>query len=168
MARKDVLLVVVRHGEGTHNLPEGAEGRAVVRNPAGDVDTQLTPLGREQAGRVGRRLAGLNPDLAISSHLARARDTALAVLEHHVGVLLEEWSSVKERCKGDLDYGVKEYHGKSVQNVKDGGRDRSALQWRPPGLGAESIADLNLRVKAFLAEVMERAMELPTHRPTVP
>ena len=40
--------------------------------------------------------------LAVSSHLMRARDTALAILEHDKSVELEQWKVVKERCFGHL------------------------------------------------------------------
>ena len=44
---------------------------------AGDLDTDLTVQGKEEARLVGSRLASAKVHLAISSHLARARDTAL-------------------------------------------------------------------------------------------
>jgi broad specificity phosphatase PhoE len=163
---KEVVLVVVRHGQGTHNLKEEDAGRAVSWTEEGDLDTQLTALGREQAGLVGARLAGSRPDLAISSHLCRARDTALAVLEHHAGVQLEEWRVVKERCYGSLLEGRLDLV-RAQWKVEAAVEDRSLLSWRPPGLGAESMVDLTLRVEAFLAEVQARALALASDRPLV-
>ena len=42
------------------------------------------------------RLSGDIVDLAISSDLERARDTALAILKHHPDIELEQWRCVRE------------------------------------------------------------------------
>ena len=70
--QKQFVLLVVRHGQGTHNLGEDhpglkyrigyrkfpVSGRLVKWDDSGDLDTELTEEGREEARLVGRRLAG--------------------------------------------------------------------------------------------------------------
>ena len=76
--------------------------------------------------------------LAISSHLMRARDTALAILEHHNSIGLEQWKVVKERCFGHLMEGNLDLI-KAQSLVEDAVQDRTLLTWQPPG--GESIVD---------------------------
>ena len=63
-------LVVIRHAKAEHS------------NPGGDHERQLTPRGVEDAGALGRWLAGegLLPDLVLVSTAARTRQTAELVL----------------------------------------------------------------------------------------
>ena len=70
--------------------------------------------------------------LAISSHLMRARDTALAILEHHKSMELEQWEVVKERCFGHLLEGNLDLI-KAQSLVEDAVQDRTLLNWQPPG-----------------------------------
>lgn len=62
-----MLLYCIRHGETTYN----AEGRI-----QGQLDTQLTELGKKQALAVAKALTGLPIELVVSSPLARAYTTA--------------------------------------------------------------------------------------------
>jgi len=62
-----MLLYCIRHGETTYN----AEGRI-----QGQLDTQLSELGKKQALAVARALAAEPIELVISSPLARAYTTA--------------------------------------------------------------------------------------------
>ena len=73
--------------------------------------------------------------LAISSHLIRARDTALAILEHHNSIELEQWKVVKERCFGHLLEGNLELI-KAQSLVENAVQDRTLLNWQPPGGGS--------------------------------
>ena len=62
------LLYLVRHGETDWNRePVRCQGRS---------DVPLNERGREQAHELGRRLAGRAIELIVTSHLARARETA--------------------------------------------------------------------------------------------
>ena len=65
----------------------------------------------------------------------RARDTALAILEHHKSMELEQWKVVKERCFGHLLEGNLDLI-KAQSLVEDAVQDRSLLNWQPPGGGA--------------------------------
>ena len=80
---KKIILTCVRHGEANHNVESKAdqtETPVVPYNDDGVLDTPLTPRGRIQVVQVGDRLSDHQFDLAISSDLRRARDTALAIL----------------------------------------------------------------------------------------
>lgn len=62
-----MLLYCIRHGETTYN----AEGRI-----QGQLDTQLSELGKKQALAVAKALAGQPIELVVSSPLSRAYTTA--------------------------------------------------------------------------------------------
>ncbi len=61
------LVYLVRHAETNWN----ADGRF-----QGQVDTELSPLGRRQAVALGARVAALSPVSLCTSDLSRARETA--------------------------------------------------------------------------------------------
>ena len=63
-------LVVLRHGETTHNAAGVWQGQ---------LDSPLSELGLEQADAVGAAVAALSPDRIVTSDLARARVTAESV-----------------------------------------------------------------------------------------
>lgn len=48
---------------------------------SGDIDTPLTPIGRDQAVQAAKTAAGLNIDYIISSPLSRAYDTAVIIAD---------------------------------------------------------------------------------------
>lgn len=64
-------IYIVRHGETMWN----SEGRI-----QGHTDVGLTERGKEQARATARRLTGVRFDVAYSSDMSRARDTALIIL----------------------------------------------------------------------------------------
>jgi len=65
-------LVLVRHGLSSFNLEQRIQGR--------DDLSVLSPQGQEQARSTGQALRELTLDVAYSSPLRRARDTALGLL----------------------------------------------------------------------------------------
>ena len=164
MSTREFSLVVVRHGEGTHNLPEGDPGRSLNYTGDGDLDTELTALGREQAALVAASLRDTDFHLAVSSDLVRARDTALAVLGAR-GLELEQWPLVRERKFGGVLEGELALI-KAQCRVEAAVVDRELLTWRPPQ-GGESVADMAARVRLFLQEVSARTMALPQPCPRV-
>ena len=91
---KQISLTCVRHGEATHNVSIGYSMRMTEDGSA--ADTSLTPRGEKQAEVVAERLAQETFDLAASSDLERACNTALAILEHHPDVKLQQWKCVRE------------------------------------------------------------------------
>lgn len=68
----ETTVVLVRHGETAANVEQRWQGH---------TDWPLTADGEEQAGRVGLELPEL--DAVYSSPLLRARQTALAIADHH-------------------------------------------------------------------------------------
>ena len=74
-------LLVIRHGETDWNRQHRFQGQ---------IDVPLNELGREQARRLGLRLAAEPIDLMIVSDLQRARQTAQAVADLQDQVLLIE------------------------------------------------------------------------------
>ncbi len=78
-----VRLYLIRHGESASNAAR-REGRFA------EYDPPLTPVGEEQARRLGERMARYGVDAIYSSPLKRAYDTALAIAkltEHKVDII---------------------------------------------------------------------------------
>jgi len=88
-----MTLILVRHGESEGNA------RGVI---TGSLDLALTERGREQARRVGARLA-VEPVAAVyASTLRRASATGAAVATHH-GVTVEEIAGLDEYRYGEAE-----------------------------------------------------------------
>lgn len=66
-------VLLIRHGEQVRDMRTAADFR----------DPPLSERGRRQVKALGESLAGLHFDAVFSSNLQRARDTALAITEHH-------------------------------------------------------------------------------------
>ncbi len=66
-------LVLWRHGETDYNVALRMQGQ---------LDSRLTPTGTGQAHRAAPVLAGLRPDILLTSDLSRACDTATVLGEH--------------------------------------------------------------------------------------
>ena len=64
-------LVLWRHGESDYNVAQRMQGQ---------LDSQLTATGLDQARRAARSLAQLKPEVLIASDLSRAEDTAAALV----------------------------------------------------------------------------------------
>lgn len=150
-------LIALRHGESAANAAFAeAErvGASEARVDGPDAAVGLTPLGRAQSARLGRRLAELPereaPDLVLCSTYVRARETLRALgggfadaavyderlRDHETGVLeLLTERAVRERFP--------EEHARR-ERVGD-------FLYRPPG--GESMADVALRVRAVLADL---------------
>jgi 2,3-bisphosphoglycerate-dependent phosphoglycerate mutase len=126
-------LVLLRHGESTHNAAQRFTGL---------LDVGLSNLGAEQARDAARLLAqwGVVPDLVVTSPLRRARRTAdVVVAELGLDVPpVQQWR-LEER-----DYGV--LTGMAKRQVRERfGADkffewRRTLHGRPPAARAEDVA----------------------------
>ena len=93
------------------------------------TETPLTELGRQQAILVGQRLKDTNFDMAFSSDLSRAYDTASAIIGNSVAI-------TKDPLLRERDYGVFEnkpwklfLEAKELQ-FKDGETDKKSLSVR--------------------------------------
>lgn len=140
-------LVLIRHGESTYN----AEGRI-----QGQRDAPLSERGRAQAERVAQRLRGVPFDACYASDLARAADTARAIMQYHAETPFAMTPLLREIC-----FGV--FEGRTVPEIRDTYPDEYA-EWdqdrhdyTPPG--AESVADLHARAGRALAWVRGRGHE---------
>ncbi len=91
---KSYDFVFLRHGESVGNAQERLQGQS---------DYALTERGRQQAEQLAERWAseGLHLDLAITSPLARAKETA-TIVANALRIPLEEDSIWLERDVGDL------------------------------------------------------------------
>src|ERR1700738_2588723 len=89
------ILVIVRHGQSAWNL----ENRFT-----GEVDVDLTPLGREEARSAGRKLKGIAFSQGFTSVLRRAIDTLTLILEEtgHPGLPVTRDKALDERNYGQL------------------------------------------------------------------
>lgn len=125
---------LLRHGESADpTVFHGAES-----------DIGLSPRGRAQADMVARYLAGLRPEVLISSAMRRARESALPIARA-CGLSLIEEPHLHERRVGALS-------GKPFQGI-DGIWTDTLGRWAagqtdyaPPG--AESFDDVQRRVVA--------------------
>jgi phosphoserine phosphatase len=139
-----VRFLLVRHGESTYN----AEGRI-----QGQQDAPLSARGREQAARIGERLRSYTFDACYASDLARAADTARAIMRHHPAVPFELTTLLRE-----IKFGI--FEGRIMPEIAEMYPEEYA-QWMedrrafvPPG--AESGDDLSARAGRALRWLRER------------
>ena len=84
---------MVRHGETDWNKAKKVQGRA---------DIPLNAYGRELAEKTAEGLRGISFDLAYTSPLSRAKETAQIVLQGRKIPLIEE-PQIQEICFGDYE-----------------------------------------------------------------
>lgn len=134
--RAPIELTLVRHGESTYNVTGRWQGQG---------DAPLSELGKQQAARVGARLAGERFDVVVSSDLTRAHHTALAT-GHPVNVR-REWREIDVgRWEGLTREEVAERYPDEVHSAFSGEDVKIG--------GAESWADLSARVDAALLTLL--------------
>ncbi len=139
-------VVLVRHGQTAWN----AEGRA-----QGHADVGLDDTGRSQAEAVAPVLAALDPDLLVTSDLARARETA-AFLEKQTGLTAVEDHRWREYELGERTGLTLAEFGEKIGAEFDGWWDVHAHVQVP---GAETPEQLAARVIPAFEEVLERLGE---------
>jgi phosphoserine phosphatase len=106
-------ILLARHGE----TPWNAEGRY-----QGQIDIPLSPVGEDQAQRLGRRLADVRIDRAVASPLSRAQRTAqLALGEQRAGTL--------ELSEGLIEIAHGEWEGKLASEIRASDPQRLSA-WR--------------------------------------
>lgn len=162
-------LAAVRHGESTANVAFAAAAEGASSEPlAGiDADVGMSPLGWRQARLLGRWLAALpaadTPQAVVRSPYLRARQTwgEMAAEAARLGAPGGAAVLTDERLR-DREMGVFELHPPAVLRARDPREaDRRAAlgEWayRPPG--GESLADVALRVRGFLADLATSGYE---------
>ncbi|HEX9508856.1 MAG TPA: 2,3-bisphosphoglycerate-dependent phosphoglycerate mutase [Puia sp.] len=133
------LLVLVRHGQSSWNL----ENRFT-----GEVDVDLTPLGRVEARAAGEKLKGLSFSHGFTSMLQRAIETLSLILEvsGHQDLPVSRDKALNERNYGQLQ-------GLNKAEVAKKYGDHQVAIWRrsyavrPPG--GESLQDTAARVLPY-------------------
>lgn len=137
-------LILVRHGETDWNRQLRFQGQ---------VDVPLNATGREQAGRVARRLADSGIDRVVSSDLSRARQTAepLAELLARRGAPDPiESALLREQSFGLVD-------GMSVDEIK---RQHPAAWNEWVGFDADWAFENGESTRRFHARVLQGLQEL--------
>ncbi len=143
------ILVLMRHGQSLWNQ----ENRLT-----GTVDVPLTEKGRGEAVSAALQCPGLKFDIAYSSPLTRARDTAALFLEQ-LGqfvplipepLLIEKSYGILQGLNKDL---VKEEYGADAYNLM-----HRSYGIAPPG--GESLHKLGLRVQPFVKRVVGEDLRL--------
>lgn len=136
-----LTLVLTRHGLTDRSEPEQHLGQR--------LDISINAAGQRQAKALGRRLAGVRFDRAITSPLFRARETAELVVP---GFGLEADPRLRE-----MDYGAWEGRTHAQIDETDAALRR---EWElaPDRLscpGGESGEDVAARVRSFLEDLLE-------------
>jgi isoleucyl-tRNA synthetase len=141
-ARKDQSFLVVRHGEATHNTEN-------ILSTKVDDGVELTATGVEQAKQMGAELKDSDIAAVYCSPFLRAKQTAEALLktaEKNIEIVLDERLS-------EIDGG--ELHGKNIDEWKNQfGSLETRFHENPHG--GESSADVERRVKDFIADIEQK------------
>jgi broad specificity phosphatase PhoE len=131
----ETTLYLVRHAESEANA---------ARRFAGQMDSPLTPRGREQAEVVADFLSNVRFDRVVSSDLARARDTAAAIARRQ-GVELETMAELREIDVGDAE-------GRQFEDL------RQRPDWTPDGFvrwpGGESLDQAYARARRAIERIV--------------
>ncbi len=140
------IIYITRHGETEWN----AAGRI-----QGHTDVPLSGRGREQAGMLARRLASVSIDVAYSSDLSRAAETARVALgERDVPITYTE--ELREYNKGVFE-------GLTEAEYRDKYPDlyepslANDLDFAPPG--GESIRETSSRLAGIVQRVKDAHMD---------
>lgn len=147
-------LVMLRHGQTEYNAGSRMQGQ---------LDTDLTELGRAQASAAAEILAKRQPLLIVSSDLRRAYDTATALGERS-GLPVEVDTRLRETHLGD-------WQGLTHTDV-DGIAPGARLAWRDDARwaphGGESRIDVANRSRPLVAELVDNHPEWGIDEPDRP
>lgn len=133
-------IVIFRHGQTDWNV----EGRL-----QGSTNVPLNATGEEQAKNLAKRLLGFDFDLVITSDLARAHSTALAVIEGRDIPLL-----VDQRLR---ELGLGEAEGKTRAEVEAMWGIEDFAKYNFPG--RETATSVAERVNQVISELMTKNLK---------
>ncbi|MEV0387261.1 histidine phosphatase family protein [Nonomuraea sp. NPDC050643] len=149
-------IMAVRHGESEANLAHRRAGTTPLVYERGDDEVTLTELGRTQAAALGRLLAALPageaPELVWCSPYLRALDTwRLARERWGAAPPVTVDGRLRDQEAGAFAHlnvaAIQERHpGEMARREREG-----AYAFRPPG--GESLADVVVRLRGFLADL---------------
>jgi broad specificity phosphatase PhoE len=147
-------LVLLRHGQTEYNAGNRMQGQ---------LDTDLSDLGREQAAAAAEVLAKRQPLMIVSSDLRRALDTATALGER-AGLPVSVDTRLRETHLGDWQ-GLTHLE---VDALAPGARLawRDDARWAPHG--GESRVDVAARSTPLVAELLEQHVEWGVDDPERP
>ncbi|KDF01561.1 histidine phosphatase [Mycolicibacterium aromaticivorans JS19b1 = JCM 16368] len=147
-------LVMLRHGQTEYNAGSRMQGQ---------LDSELTDLGRAQAVAAAEVLAKRQPVRIVSSDLHRAYDTAVALGER-TGLRVEVDTRLRETHLGDWQ-GMTHHE---VDAVSPGARLawRDDATWAPHG--GESRVDVANRSVPLVAELVAAEREWGVDEPERP
>lgn len=147
-------LVMLRHGQTEYNAGNRMQGQ---------LDTELSDLGRDQAVAAAEVLAKRQPLLIVSSDLGRAFDTAVALGERS-GLPIEVDMRLRETHLGD-------WQGMTHLEV-DAAAPGARLEWRNDATwaphGGESRVDVAARGMPVITELVADQTEWGTDEPERP
>ncbi|MEZ5153954.1 histidine phosphatase family protein [Rhodococcus zopfii] len=135
-------LILLRHGQTEYNATSRMQGQ---------LDTELSELGRRQALAAAREIAALEPLAVVSSDLRRAYDTAVA-LGDSAGLPVEIDPRLRETHLGQWQ-GLTHH---DVDSVAPGARAawRADARWAPPQ--GESRVDVARRSVPVVRELLDK------------
>lgn len=143
--RRGGRILLLRHGETDWNRQSRFQGQ---------IDVPLNATGRQQAGQVAAFLRRSPIQRAYSSPMARPRQTAELVLEHHSDVPLVT-------CEGLLEIGHGLWEGKLEQDIQAQWPQLLAT-WKAaphqvvmPGPGGETIQQVSQRAVAAMERIAQ-------------
>lgn len=144
------LLTLVRHGQSTYNL----ENRFT-----GNVDVELTDLGRHEALIAGEKLVNFTYDFAYSSLLKRAWETLSIILEkiNQLNLLPIKNEALNERKYGSLQ-GLNKAETAEKYGLVQVELWRRSYEVRPPD--GESLEDtFNRTIPYYKTEIEPKLRE---------
>ncbi|MCK2217391.1 histidine phosphatase family protein [Actinomadura sp. ATCC 31491] len=150
-------IIAVRHGESEANLAHRQAGERPLVYGRGDAEVNLTDLGRRQAAALGRLLAALpageEPEQVWCSPYPRALQTWQAA--HAAWGVAPLPVTVDERLRdqeqGAFDRLNLAAAGERFPEEVARREAEGAYAYRPPG--GESLADVVVRLRAFVADL---------------
>ncbi|MFH1398754.1 MAG: histidine phosphatase family protein [Candidatus Woesearchaeota archaeon] len=135
-------LILIRHAETQGNKEKLMTGQ---------YDEGLDALGKEQAGKLGKRLKGLMVDKFYVSDLKRARETAAEIIQFHQDVPVVYDPRLREQNFGVLENNT--WPEFRLDQIKQG---VSWIEHKPKN--GESVGELFLRVWDFYLRMEEEGI----------
>jgi len=139
---RPATLYLARHGRSTWN----EQSRV-----AGQLDPELSDLGRHQAESLGELLSGVGVEAIHCSPLLRARQTA-APIATRLGLVPHVHDELRELHFGDLQGRFRDRRDPEALRML-GEWKTNMLSARLPG--GESLEELHRRVARFLLEILD-------------
>lgn len=141
---QETKLIIIRHSETEWNT---------INRYQGQLNSDLTERGIEQAKAIGNRLKDAHFDAVYSSDLGRAVDTAKHILAYHPEFTLHTEASLRERDFGVLS-GLTREEGLQQQPEIEAAYRKGDPEYRIPE--GESFRDTYERTKEAMDAIAEK------------